>query len=94
MLSNTKCTFLYITGVQRTKLNKLGLHTSDMGQIFLDDVRVPVKNIIGEEGKGFTHQMVGVMTCALLCFFVFNSGNTSLSIPGKWFSKMMSGLGT
>ncbi len=45
-------------GVDRkTKLDKLGQRSSDTALIFLDDVRVPVRNLIGEEGKGFVYQM-------------------------------------
>ncbi len=39
------------------KLDKLGLRCSDTAQLFFDDVRVPVRNRIGEENKGFTYQM-------------------------------------
>ncbi|MDA8852949.1 acyl-CoA dehydrogenase family protein [Pseudomonadales bacterium] len=39
------------------KLNKLGMRSSDTAQIFFDDVRVPRKNLIGEEGAGFIYQM-------------------------------------
>ncbi|MBL4673218.1 MAG: acyl-CoA dehydrogenase family protein, partial [Arenicella sp.] len=39
------------------KLDKLGMRSSDTAQIFFDDVRVPQKNLIGEEGMGFTYQM-------------------------------------
>lgn len=40
------------------KLHKLGMHSSDTAQIFLDDVRVPQRYLIGEEGKGFAYQMI------------------------------------
>ena len=43
--------------VART-LKKMGMHSSDTAQIFFDDVRVPQRNRIGEEGMGFTYQMV------------------------------------
>ena len=43
--------------VART-LKKLGMHSSDTAQIHFDDVRVPQKNRIGEEGLGFSYQMV------------------------------------
>jgi len=33
--------------------NKLGQRGSNTTEIFLDDVRVPVGNLLGEEGKGF-----------------------------------------
>ena len=45
-------------GVQiARKLDKLGMRASDTAQIFFDDVRVPVRNRIGEEGMGFIYQM-------------------------------------
>jgi len=40
------------------KLRKIGMHSSDTAQIHFDDVRVPVRHLIGEEGKGFTYQML------------------------------------
>ncbi|KAM9288158.1 putative acyl-CoA dehydrogenase 6 [Cariama cristata] len=40
------------------KIDKLGMRSSDTAQIFFEDVRVPSKNLIGEEGKGFTYQML------------------------------------
>lgn len=39
------------------KLNKIGLHSQDTAELFFEDCRVPVKNIIGEEGKGFGYLM-------------------------------------
>jgi len=45
-------------GVTRGKrLKKLGAHSSDTAPLFFDDVRVPVSNRIGEEGRGFIYQM-------------------------------------
>lgn len=39
------------------KLRKLGLHASDTAQLYFDNVRVPVRNRIGDEGRGFIYQM-------------------------------------
>jgi citronellyl-CoA dehydrogenase len=39
------------------KLKKLGRWASDTAQIFLEDVRVPQRYRIGEEGQGFIYQM-------------------------------------
>lgn len=39
------------------KFDKLGMRTSETAQIFFDNVRVPKRFVIGEEGKGFTYQM-------------------------------------
>ena len=40
------------------KLDKMGMHSSDTAQIFFEDVRVPQRNRVGEEGMGFTYQMM------------------------------------
>jgi len=40
------------------KISKMGMKCSDTAVIYFDDVRVPAKNIIGEEGMGFTYQMM------------------------------------
>ncbi len=39
------------------KLKKLGMWSSDTAQLFFDEVRVPQRYRIGEEGMGFTYQM-------------------------------------
>ena len=36
-------------------LEKIGLHAQDTAELFFDDVRVPVDNLLGEEGSGFVH---------------------------------------
>lgn len=49
----------FSSGISRSQpIDKLGMHSSDTVQVFFEDVRVPAKNIIGEEGAGFTYQMV------------------------------------
>ena len=44
-------------GVSRTKLKKMGWWASDTAAIYLDEVRVPVENLIGGENQGF----IGIM---------------------------------
>ena len=44
--------------VKAKKIDKLGMHSSDTGLIFFEDVRVPIKYTIGEEGQGFIYQML------------------------------------
>lgn len=44
-------------GITRTKLNKMGWHSSDTAEIRFDSVRVPVENRIGAEGAGFYYLM-------------------------------------
>ena len=44
--------------VKAKKIRKIGMMSSDTGLIHFDDVRVPVRNRIGEEGMGFTYQMM------------------------------------
>lgn len=38
-------------------LDKIGLKAQDTAELFFDDVRVPVANLLGEEGKGFVYLM-------------------------------------
>ncbi|SKB07308.1 acyl-CoA dehydrogenase family protein [Aeromicrobium choanae] len=38
-------------------LDKLGLKAQDTAELFFDDVRVPVENLLGEEGRGFVYLM-------------------------------------
>ena len=40
------------------RLNKLGMRSSDTAQVFLDNVRVPQRYRIGDEGAGFFYQML------------------------------------
>ena len=39
------------------KLDKLGMRSSDTGELYFDDLRIPSENLIGEEGEGFIYQM-------------------------------------
>lgn len=45
-------------GVSTKRIEKMGNHSSDTAMVFFEDVVVPRRNIIGEEGKGFTYQML------------------------------------
>jgi citronellyl-CoA dehydrogenase len=52
------CVPMKTRGVQvARKLDKMGMRASDTAQIFFDDVRVPKRNRIGDEGQGFIYQM-------------------------------------
>lgn len=45
-------------GIEKArKIRKIGMHSSDTGLIYFDDVRVPQRHRIGEEGQGFVYQM-------------------------------------
>ncbi|MBU6503422.1 MAG: acyl-CoA dehydrogenase [Burkholderiaceae bacterium] len=39
------------------KIRKIGMNASDTGLIYFDEVRVPRRNLIGQEGQGFIYQM-------------------------------------
>jgi citronellyl-CoA dehydrogenase len=45
-------------GVSHQLLDKIGNWGSDTGLVFLENVRVPVSNTIGEIGRGFQQQMM------------------------------------
>ena len=38
-------------------LDKIGQHSADTSELFFEDVRVPVANCLGEEGRGFAQLM-------------------------------------
>ncbi len=44
-------------GVKRSKLKKMGWHSSDTAEIHFDNVKVPKENLIGSEGMGFYYIM-------------------------------------
>ncbi|MBM7693830.1 acyl-CoA dehydrogenase [Peribacillus deserti] len=39
------------------KLNKVGLHSQDTAELIFEDCKVPLENLIGEEGMGFSYMM-------------------------------------
>jgi citronellyl-CoA dehydrogenase len=45
-------------GITKQKIKKIGMNSSDTAQLFFDNVRVPQRNLIGQEGMGFTFQML------------------------------------
>ena len=45
-------------GISKQKIHKIGMHSSDTAQLFFDNVRVPQRHLIGQEGMGFTLQML------------------------------------
>jgi alkylation response protein AidB-like acyl-CoA dehydrogenase len=43
-----------MAGFERGRnLDKVGLHAQDTAELFFNDVRVPVENLLGQEGQGF-----------------------------------------
>lgn len=61
-------------GVSRTKLNKMGWHSSDTAEIKFDDVRVPVENLIGRENFGFYYLMESLQLERLVASIMAVSG--------------------
>ncbi|MDE5412125.1 acyl-CoA dehydrogenase family protein [Alkalihalobacterium chitinilyticum] len=39
------------------KLDKIGMHSGDTAELIFEDAKVPVANLLGEEGKGFYYLM-------------------------------------
>ena len=44
-------------GISATKLDKLGWKASDTAEIAFDNVKIPIENLLGTEGKGFAYIM-------------------------------------
>jgi len=55
-------------------LDKIGNRGSDTGQLFFEDVRVPVSNTIGEIGRGFQQQMQQFQDERLIACIMSNAG--------------------
>jgi alkylation response protein AidB-like acyl-CoA dehydrogenase len=61
------------------RLEKMGMHSSDTGELAFEDVRVPAENALGEIGKGFYHiswelqgeRMVTAAGCVASCERMF-----------------------
>ena len=49
------------------KLEKVGMHSQDTAELIFEDARVPVSNLLGEEGKGFAYLMTKLQQERLLC---------------------------
>ncbi|MDG4830635.1 acyl-CoA dehydrogenase family protein [Solwaraspora sp. WMMD1047] len=54
-------------------MSKMGLRTSPLSELFLDDCRVPTENVIGGLGSGFL-VFDHVMKWEVLCSFIVNVG--------------------
>jgi citronellyl-CoA dehydrogenase len=52
------CVPMDAKGISRQKIRKIGMNSSDTAQLFFDEVRVPRRNVVGQEGMGFTYQMM------------------------------------
>ncbi|MEZ7172664.1 acyl-CoA dehydrogenase family protein [Sporosarcina sp. OR05] len=39
------------------QLDKVGMHAQDTAELYFEDCRVPARNLLGEEGKGFSYLM-------------------------------------
>lgn len=61
-------------GITRTKLNKMGWHSSDTAEISFDGVSVPVSNLIGTEGSGFYYLMESLQLERLVAGIMAVSG--------------------
>ena len=47
-------------GITIREIEKLGRHSVDSNELFLDNVRVPATDLVGEEGRGFYHLLSGL----------------------------------
>lgn len=47
-------------GLEVREIEKLGRHSVDSNELYLDQVRVPAADMIGEEGQGFYHLISGL----------------------------------
>eukprot|EP01137_Pigoraptor_chileana_P034225 Opistho-2@26444 len=60
------------------KLNKLGLKAQDTSELFFDNVRVPVTNVIGKENRGFVYLMQELAQERLIIAILSHSSSEGL----------------
>lgn len=65
-------------GVSFTLLDKIGNWGSDTGAVYLEDVRVPITDTIGEIGRGFQQQMAQFQDERLIALLSANAGSLQL----------------
>jgi citronellyl-CoA dehydrogenase len=68
--------------VSRT-LSKLGMRSSDTAELHFDGVRVPVGNLIGEEGRGFQQQMEQFQQERMIASYIA-VGSMELALDRTW----------
>jgi len=72
-------------GISRTKLNKMGWHSSDTAEISFDNVRVPVIHLIGKENAGFYYLMESLQLERLVAAIMAVAGSElSLELTIKY----------
>ena len=72
-------------GISRTKLNKMGWHSSDTAEISFDNVRVPVTHLIGQENAGFYYLMESLQLERLVAAIMAVAGSElSLELTIKY----------
>jgi citronellyl-CoA dehydrogenase len=47
-----------LPGIEKQRIHKIGMYSSDTAMLFFDNVRVPKRYRIGDEGNGFFFQML------------------------------------
>ncbi len=76
---------LNVEGISRTKLNKMGWHSSDTAEISFDNVRVPVTHLIGQENAGFYYLMESLQLERLVAAIMAVAGSElSLELTIKY----------
>ena len=70
-------------GVSYTLLDKIGNLGSDTGAVYLEDVRVPLTNTIGEVGRGFQQQMVQFQDERLVALLASNAWSLSRRLAAE-----------
>ena len=66
-------------GVSMQPIETMGRHTTHTNQIFFDDVRVPARNMIGEENRGWRKLMRG-LNLERMCIAACGAGNAQKAL--------------
>ena len=60
------------------KLKKVGMHAQDTAELIFEDVKVPVENLLGEEGEGFKYLMSKLQQERIMAAFGSQNGVESM----------------
>ncbi len=75
-------------GYTSKKLDKMGWKSSDTGELFFDNVKVPVSNLVGNEGQGFFYIMESFQLERLIAGILAVAGcEDTISITQKYMEE-------
>ena len=80
--------------VKARKLEKMGQHVGDTGELFFEDCRVPATNLLGAEGQGFRYLMRNLQRERLMISIAAQAAAEQILEKAVAYSKERSAFGS